>query len=90
MRRSGIGSLQSPLLENATSSSEITGEAVAARRSGSPLFPDGQAHVALGPGDEDGLGRVNGAPPAGMAITLVEDIGEARLDLDRSADLKRR
>ena len=90
MRRSGIGSLESPWLENATSSSEITGEAVARAKVRIAALSDGQAHVALGPGDEDGLGRGNGAPPAGMAIPLVEDIGEARLDLDPSADLQRR
>jgi len=43
------------------------GEAVAARGPVSPLFLDGQARVALGPGDEEGRGRVNGASALGIA-----------------------
>ena len=48
MRRNGTGSLESPLLEITTSSSEIT------VKPSPPLFLDRQAQVALGPRDEDG------------------------------------
>ena len=36
---------------------------------------------------KEGLGGVNGPPPAVMAVAFVEHIGQARLDLDLSADL---
>jgi hypothetical protein len=42
---------------------------IVARRVGA----SGQAHVALGPCDREGLGGVNDSPPAVMAIALVED-----------------
>src|SRR5271157_5808071 len=79
-RRSGIGSLESPLLAKATSLIGEDGEPVAANHFEIARLHHPQAHVALGARDEEGPGPMNGGPPLVMDVALVEDIGRAADD----------
>lgn len=63
-------------------------EAVASRSLQATPAKRFEPHVGFRPRHEERAFCMKGAPPAVMAIALVEDIGRARLDRDGAADLR--
>src|SRR5262245_23273039 len=86
-RRNRIGSCESPLLAKRTSWSSSTGEIVALGGCDKARADVVEAHVGLGPGDEDRALVSDCGPPAVVAIPLVKDIARPRLDRQRATDL---
>jgi hypothetical protein len=63
------------------------GEIIALRARDRALANDLEAHVGLGPSDEDRALVSDRGPPAIVAIALIKDIGRTRFDRDRATDL---
>src|ERR1700677_132857 len=87
MRRSAIGSRESPLLTSSTSSSAMMWKPSPLALAIGAMLDRPKTDPRLQPGDEESLAIVDLLPPVEAAISLVEHVGRAGLDWNLTADL---